>query len=154
MHDPLFKVDFKKIIPDTLHLFLRTSKVLVKNLQEWAVKAKRRQELSSFQGRCKQEVLGQERNVRVVRLERMRAGEANEEHQLEPPPCRPPPSRQHPFTVAFTPQAVHCSSCSSIIPKLPKSSRVSSPSQALLAETWSCVQRYHYHPLNSLPCVS
>ena len=43
MHDPLF--NFKKIIPDTLHLFLRTSKVLVKNLQEWAVKAKKRQEL-------------------------------------------------------------------------------------------------------------
>ena len=44
MHDPLFKVDFKKIIPNTLHLFLRTSKALVKNLQEWAVKARKRQE--------------------------------------------------------------------------------------------------------------
>ena len=45
MDDPLFKVDFKKIIPDTLHLFLRTSEILVENLQEWAVKAKKRQEL-------------------------------------------------------------------------------------------------------------
>ena len=30
--DQLFKVDFEKIIPDTHHLFLWTSEILVENL--------------------------------------------------------------------------------------------------------------------------
>ena len=72
MDDPFFKVDFKKIISDTLHLFLWTSEIPVEHLQEWAVKAKKEElEEAAFKAavntRCEEDKNGK----CVVRLERM-----------------------------------------------------------------------------------
>ena len=157
MDDPLFKVDFKKIIPDTLHLFLflRTCEILVENLQEWAVKAKKRQELeeAAFKAgvnmRCEEDKNGTyvwsdlngcelEKLMKNIDLSPLLADHPHHDNIL--------------FAVTFTPQVVHCSSSANIIPKLPQSSRVSSHGQALLAQTSSCAQRYQYHPLYPLPC--
>ena len=43
-HKPLFKVDFKKVIPDTLHLFLRIVEKVYKSLAEWAITSDRVEE--------------------------------------------------------------------------------------------------------------
>ena len=37
----MLDIDFHKVVPDTLHLFLRTSELLIYNLGEWAILQKR-----------------------------------------------------------------------------------------------------------------
>ena len=45
-HAPLLEISFEKVIPDTLHLFVRLSEMLINNLACWAVDNKRTQEMS------------------------------------------------------------------------------------------------------------